>query len=88
MLLFLTTNIAAVTSSANQQYLLPNNVFWYRGYQRLSMRTFRPRSSLSSDARENYFSRSFAAGDFGLRPKICPPAADTEAQSRSQDENL
>ena len=88
MLLFLTTNIAAVTSSANQQYLLPNNVFWYPGYQRLSMRTFRPRSSLSSDARENFFSRSFAARDFGLRPKICPSAADTEAQSRSQDENL
>ena len=36
------------------------------------MRTFRRRSSLSSDARENYFSRSFAAGDFGLRPKIFP----------------
>ena len=55
MLLFLTTNMAAVTSRANQQYLLPNNVFWYPGYQRLLMRSSRPRSSLYSDAREKFF---------------------------------
>ena len=37
--------------------------------------------------KESFFSCSFASSDFCLQPKICWPAADTEASRRMQEKS-